>query len=89
VIKVLVKSGDAVRQGQALVILEAMKMEHVIAAPREGIVEAVAHTVGTHRSLCIAFVCDTESSGVHHITLTTFTVTTTRPSAENPLVTEP
>lgn len=46
VVKVLVKQGDSVKQGQPLVILEAMKMEHVISAPSSGLVEAVLKSVG-------------------------------------------
>ena len=38
---VRVKAGDAVRKGQCLVILEAMKMEHEIVAPHDGTVAAV------------------------------------------------
>jgi geranyl-CoA carboxylase alpha subunit len=38
---VRVRAGDAVRKGQCLVILEAMKMEHEILAPRDGTVAAV------------------------------------------------
>ena len=41
VTQVLVREGDAVSPGQALVIVEAMKMEHVVRAPRAGIVTAV------------------------------------------------
>ena len=33
-------------QGQALIVIEAMKMEHTIAAPRDGTVEAVRYAVG-------------------------------------------
>jgi len=36
-----VRPGDAVRKGQCLVILEAMKMEHEIVAPRDGTIAAV------------------------------------------------
>jgi len=36
VVKVLVKDGDAVESGDTLVILEAMKMEHVVSAPLKG-----------------------------------------------------
>ena len=46
-IKLMVKTGDPVEQGQVLAILEAMKMEHQIRAPRSGVVAAVAGAVGT------------------------------------------
>ena len=41
VTQVLVGAGDTVTAGQPLVIIEAMKMEHVIRAPRVGRVHAV------------------------------------------------
>jgi len=41
VLKVLVQAGAQVQKGAQLVILEAMKMEHAITAPRDGIIEAV------------------------------------------------
>jgi 3-methylcrotonyl-CoA carboxylase alpha subunit len=41
VLKILVRPGDVVTKGMPLVILEAMKMEHVIAAPHDGTVGAV------------------------------------------------
>ncbi|WP_309088370.1 acetyl/propionyl/methylcrotonyl-CoA carboxylase subunit alpha [Phenylobacterium sp.] len=41
-----VKTGDAVAKGQALVVLEAMKMEHALAAPFDGVVEEVSVTLG-------------------------------------------
>ena len=46
IVAVLVAEGDEVRQGQDLVVLEAMKMEHVIHADRDGIVQALACAVG-------------------------------------------
>lgn len=46
VVQLLVAAGDAVRQGEALIVIEAMKMEHTIAAPRDGTVEAVRYAVG-------------------------------------------
>ena len=39
--KVLVKPGDKVGWGQSMLVLEAMKMENDIAAPREGVVRQV------------------------------------------------
>ena len=38
---VRVASGDSVTRGQPLLVLEAMKMEHTIAAPHDGVVENV------------------------------------------------
>jgi len=34
--------GDAVSKGQALLMLEAMKMEHTISAPHDGVIETIA-----------------------------------------------
>jgi 3-methylcrotonyl-CoA carboxylase alpha subunit len=42
VVKVLAKAGEKVAKGQALMILEAMKMEHTVTSPREGVIERVA-----------------------------------------------
>jgi 3-methylcrotonyl-CoA carboxylase alpha subunit len=42
VVKVLAGVGDAVKKGQSLMILEAMKMEHTITSPRDGVIERVA-----------------------------------------------
>ena len=38
VLKVAVQDGDAVDSGQLLCVIEAMKMENEIVAPREGLV---------------------------------------------------
>jgi 3-methylcrotonyl-CoA carboxylase alpha subunit len=46
VVAVLVSPGDAVQSGQALVVLEAMKMEIRIGAPRSGTVERVLVKTG-------------------------------------------
>ena len=42
VVKLLARAGDAVKKGQALLILEAMKMEHTIVSPRDGVIERAA-----------------------------------------------
>jgi len=41
-----VKSGDNVSKGDVLIVLEAMKMEHRITAPRDGKVENVHVAIG-------------------------------------------
>ena len=41
VIEVLVAAGDAVRKGQKVAVIEAMKMEHALAAPTDGTVSEV------------------------------------------------
>ena len=46
VTQLLVGAGDTVRRGEPLMIIEAMKMEHTVAAPADGVVEAVRYTVG-------------------------------------------
>jgi 3-methylcrotonyl-CoA carboxylase alpha subunit len=42
----MVGEGDAVEKGQPLFVVEAMKMEHAVSAPRAGLVEAVRAELG-------------------------------------------
>jgi len=42
VVKLMARAGDSVKKGQALLILEAMKMEHTIVSPRDGVIERAA-----------------------------------------------
>jgi 3-methylcrotonyl-CoA carboxylase alpha subunit len=46
IVQVLAKPGDRVKKGQALVILEAMKMEHTLAAPADRVIEEVRVSAG-------------------------------------------
>jgi 3-methylcrotonyl-CoA carboxylase alpha subunit len=46
VISFLAQPGQAVKQGQALAVMEAMKMEHTINSPRDGTVAELLYTVG-------------------------------------------
>jgi 3-methylcrotonyl-CoA carboxylase alpha subunit len=46
VIALLVKAGEAVRRGQPLAVMEAMKMEHTLAAPADGVVKELRYGVG-------------------------------------------
>lgn len=41
IVRVNVATGDSVTQGQAIAVLESMKMENTIAAPRDGVVSQV------------------------------------------------
>ncbi len=42
ILDISVNIGDAVKEGDTLLILEAMKMENSIASPREGIIKSIA-----------------------------------------------
>ncbi|MDE2988403.1 MAG: carbamoyl-phosphate synthase large subunit [Chloroflexota bacterium] len=46
IVSIMVEEGQEVRKGQDLVAMEAMKMEHVIQADRDGIVKALACAIG-------------------------------------------
>ena len=46
VVRVLVESGDAVTAGQALAVVEAMKMENEVASPATGVVSEVRVAAG-------------------------------------------
>jgi 3-methylcrotonyl-CoA carboxylase alpha subunit len=46
IIDLRVKAGDTVSKGQALLVLEAMKMEHTLAAPDDGKIKSVRCAVG-------------------------------------------
>jgi 3-methylcrotonyl-CoA carboxylase alpha subunit len=46
VLALLVADGDKVEKGQRLAMIEAMKMEHTVMAPRAGVVTAVAVAAG-------------------------------------------
>jgi pyruvate/2-oxoglutarate dehydrogenase complex dihydrolipoamide acyltransferase (E2) component len=46
VIAFLAKPGERVQRGQALAVMEAMKMEHTINAPRDGVVQELLYGVG-------------------------------------------
>ena len=46
VVSIAVKAGDKVSKGQPLAVMEAMKMEHTIAAPKDGVVQEVLYAPG-------------------------------------------
>jgi 3-methylcrotonyl-CoA carboxylase alpha subunit len=46
VVSFAVKAGDQVSKGQALAVMEAMKMEHTIAAPADGVVAELMYAPG-------------------------------------------
>lgn len=65
VIGVSVAAGDQVRAGQALMIMEAMKMEHVIVAEASGVVRQVAAVAGdtVFEGHPLAFIEETDVAG--------------------------
>ena len=46
IVSIMVEEGQEVRAGQDLVAMEAMKMEHVIQADRDGLIQSIACSVG-------------------------------------------
>jgi acetyl/propionyl-CoA carboxylase alpha subunit len=46
IIKVLVEIGDVVKAGQALLVMEAMKMEHTVSAPHDGSISEIRVEAG-------------------------------------------
>ncbi len=46
VVSFLAKAGDKVTRGQALAVMEAMKMEHTITAPHDGVVQELLYAAG-------------------------------------------
>ncbi|MCB0461033.1 MAG: biotin/lipoyl-binding protein [Flavobacteriaceae bacterium] len=46
ILDIHVKAGDSVKEDDALLILEAMKMENVIVSPRDGLIKSVSVTKG-------------------------------------------
>jgi 3-methylcrotonyl-CoA carboxylase alpha subunit len=52
VIAVMVQAGQQVAKGTPLLILEAMKMEHTIAAPADGVVKEIHYAAGEQVPRC-------------------------------------
>jgi 3-methylcrotonyl-CoA carboxylase alpha subunit len=46
VVGLSVTEGEAVKAGQTLLVIEAMKMEHSIRAPHDGVVKQIHYQVG-------------------------------------------
>jgi 3-methylcrotonyl-CoA carboxylase alpha subunit len=46
VVSFSVKAGDSVKAGQALAVMEAMKMEHTLSAPHDGVVAELLFAPG-------------------------------------------
>ena len=62
VVAVAVAAGDAVRAGQQVLVLEAMKMQHTITAPADGVVTEIPVREGEQvASGAVLAVVDTEA----------------------------
>ena len=42
IVDVKVQTGDQIKTGDSLIVLEAMKMENIIKSPREGVIKSIA-----------------------------------------------
>jgi 3-methylcrotonyl-CoA carboxylase alpha subunit len=47
IVAILKNKGDKVKEGESLIILEAMKMEHIIHAPKDGVLAELFYEVGS------------------------------------------
>jgi len=56
IIAVHVTAGQAVKQGDALLVMEAMKMEHAVIAPVDGVVKEIFYGVGEQVSEGLALI---------------------------------
>jgi 3-methylcrotonyl-CoA carboxylase alpha subunit len=56
IIAVHVTAGQTVRQGDALLVMEAMKMEHAVIAPVDGVVKEIFYGVGEQVSEGVALI---------------------------------
>jgi propionyl-CoA carboxylase alpha chain len=64
VIELRVAVGDAVRAGQVLVVLEAMKMEHPMRAGEDGVVREIRAAVGDQvEKGALLLVVESEAAG--------------------------
>jgi biotin carboxyl carrier protein len=46
VLQIMVKNGQQIKKGDAIVVLEAMKMENILKSPADGIVKSISVTKG-------------------------------------------
>lgn len=46
VLNILVNEGDAVKKGDPLIVLEAMKMENILKSPTDGVIKKISATKG-------------------------------------------
>ena len=67
IISLTVKPGDTVRAGQPVLVMEAMKMEHVIEANVSGVVRELAVAAGdtVFEDAPLAYIEESEVGGVH------------------------
>lgn len=61
IFRVLVAVGDQVKKGESLLILEAMKMEHAIKAPHDGVVKSIHFKEGEQVDGGVELACLEES----------------------------
>lgn len=48
IVKILLQEGDRVREGQAVLVLEAMKMENEIKSPQSGVIKRIGPRAGSY-----------------------------------------